>query len=162
MPAAQCSMPLHASWSAHSVPSVTGACLHAFADTSHVSVVHALPSSQATGLPPVHTPALHAPPHVALVEQGAPSLPGAVPQPATASQTSALHGLPSSHTSATPAAQAPAWQTSRPLQTLPSEQGTPFVTGTWTQPLAPDPQASAVHGLPSSQEADAPPVHAPD
>jgi hypothetical protein len=68
--------------------------------------------------------------------------------------------LPSSHSGAAAATQAPAWQVSTPSQKSRSAQLVPFATGVCVQPPAGS-QASAVHGLLSSHGAAALAVHAP-
>ena len=53
---------------------------------------------------------------------------------ATGSQLSAVQTLASLQSSGVPAVQMPAWQVSSPLQTSPSAQDVPFVTGAFWQP----------------------------
>ena len=87
---------------------------------SHASVVHGLLSLQFVPLPVTHAFWLHVSP----VVHGFPSLHAALlavcAQPLLGSQTSSLHGLPSSQTNALPWLHAPALQTSVVVQTLPS------------------------------------------
>jgi hypothetical protein len=61
------SAPLQTFVSAHDVPSNAGVCWQPVC-ASHVSVVHALPSSQSSGAPGVHAPPWHvsAPSHTEL------------------------------------------------------------------------------------------------
>src|SRR5262245_44417627 len=66
-------------------------------------------------------------------------------QPRRASQVSVVHGLASLQFGAVPGAHVVPWQTSRPLQALPSEHGVPSATTALTQePLL---HTSVVHGL---------------
>src|SRR5262249_4733365 len=67
------------------------------------------------------------------------------------SQVSVVQGLPSLQFGAGPPVQTPAWQTSAPLQALPSEQAVPFGRMLfWQLPLL---HTSAVQALPSLQSA---------
>jgi hypothetical protein len=69
-------------------------------------------------------------------------------QPVDGLQASVVHGLLSLQLSGVPVVQAPAWQVSAPLQTLPSLHEMPFGAATcWQVPAL---QESVVHGLPSS------------
>jgi len=81
-------------------------------------------------------------------------------QPATGSQLSVVHTLPSLQLSAVPAVHTAAWQVSLPLHTLLSPQGVPFGAGVVVQPVTGS-QPSVVHTLPSSQSSAVPAVHTP-
>ena len=92
-----------------------------------------LPSSQFSGVPAVQVPAwqVSAPLQTSPSAQEVPSATGVFWHPSTASQESAVQGLPSSQFSGVPAVQVPAWQVSDPLQTSPSAQDAPSATGTF-------------------------------
>jgi hypothetical protein len=156
--ALQTSAPLQASPSEQEAPGVTGAWVQP-STASHASTVQGFPSSQAGGVPVTQAPAplqASAPLQALPSEQEAPAATGAWVQPSAASQASAVHGLPSPQAGGVPVTQAPAaLQVSAPLQALPSEQEVPAATGAWVQPSTAS-QASAVHGLPSSQEGAVP------
>src|SRR4051794_14533313 len=92
-------------------------------------------SSRVHGLPSAHA---------------APSL-GACTHPAEGLQESSEHGLSTTQSIALPARQVPLWQTSGPLQALPSSQAEPFGMFANVQVPVAWMQASLVHGLPSSQ-----------
>src|SRR5262245_32805153 len=118
----------------------------------HVSVVHALLSSQLSVVPALHVPAWQ----VSAPLQALPSL-HEVPfgaarfrQPSTASHESTVHGLVSAQLSDVPAAHTPAWQVSTPLHALPSVQELPSDRATLRHPASGS-HESAVHGLLSLQ-----------
>jgi hypothetical protein len=71
-----------------------------------------------------------------------------------------VHWLPSLQSSGVPAVQVPAWQVSVPLQSVPSRQGVPSVTGGFWQPRS-ESQLSAVQTFPSSQFGGGPPIQIP-
>ena len=79
-------------------------------------------------------------------------------QPVAGLQESLVHGLPSSQLAATPGTQVPPAQASPMVHALPSVQAS--VVWACTQPAAGS-HVSAVHGLPSSQFAPEPAMHAP-
>jgi len=122
------------------------------------SVVQALLSSQANAAPGTHTPLAQASSTV----QALPSVQAMVllvnVQPLAGLQASVVHGLPSLHASAVPAAQAPLAQMSPLVQALPSLHGA--VLSLWLQPFCAS-QTSVVHGLLSSHGAKLPPVQTP-
>jgi hypothetical protein len=83
--------------------------------------------------------------------QLAPFVTGVAVQPVAGLHPSVVHTLLSLQTSATPAAQTPAWQVSAPLHRLPSPHDVPFATtGFAHTPLL---QTSSVHGFASLQSA---------
>jgi hypothetical protein len=147
----QVSLPLHTLPSGHGVPPGTVTKAQPLAGLQP-SVVQALPSLQTSGVPPLHVPLwqLSAPLQALPSRQGVPLARGAFAQPKTALQVSPVHGLPSPQASGVPAAQAPAWQVSLPLQTVPSAQGVPLSIGVCAHPLA-GVQVSVVHALASLQ-----------
>src|SRR5690242_2447485 len=120
-PAWQDSAPLQASPSLHGAPSVTGVLLQP-ASGSQLSVVQALPSSQAGGVPAAHVPAtqVSAPLHASPSLHEEPSATATCVQPRIGSQESVVHGLPSSQDRAVPAMHVPPLQDSLPLQASPS------------------------------------------
>ena len=156
-PLAQASLVVHAEPSLQVVPSLTAALVHPLA-ASHPSVVHALPSSQLATPLGLHTPAVQTSP----VVQASLSVHALVllvlVHPSLASHPSLVHGLLSSQLGALPPLQTPATQASPVVHALASSQGT--LAAAWVQPLALS-QASAVHGLLSSQLGGLPPTHAP-
>ena len=81
-------------------------------------------------------------------------------QPAFGSQVSVVHGLLSAQLTGVPGWQTPAWQTSTPLQRLPSLHGVPSGATPCWQP-ATGSQVSVVHGLASAQVSAVPAVHTP-
>jgi len=97
-PPSQSSMPLHTFPSEHDAPADAGTW-RTPAMGSHVSVVHALPSSTTRGVPALHTPA---PSHVSRPlqmfpsEHDVPPAAGAWRIPLTGSQLSTVQGFPSS------------------------------------------------------------------
>ena len=124
-----------------------------------LSVVHALLSLQTTVVPPPHTPLAQASLLVHTLPSSHGPLLAASTQPASASQLSAVHTLPSSQLSVpAPPLQVPAPQASPTLQALPSLH--PAVLLTYTQPLA-ESQPSLVHGLPSTQVGPGPGTQLP-
>ncbi len=117
--------------------------LHTSAAPLHV------PPAQASG--PVHALlSLHA------------SVLSACAQPVVGLQVSVVHSTPSSQPSALPAVQAPAWQLSATVHTLPSaSQPVPLVTGAKTHAPVEVLQLSDVQLLPSLQVIALPALHAP-
>ena len=132
------------------------------ASGSHESVVHGLLSLQLRFVPGVQTPAwqVSAPLHTLPSLQELPLGMAACWHPETGSQESFVHEFPSSQLGAVPAAHAPAWQVSAPLQALPSLQPVPSATAVFRQPAAGS-QESAVHGFPSLQLRGGPAVQLP-
>ncbi len=145
------------------LPSVQIAVLLAWAHAPvlavHESLVHTLPSSQLTATPGTHAPPLQTSPLV----QPLPSLQIAVLllcwQPASLSQLSLVHGLPSSQLSAPPATQLPPLQVSPTLHTLLSVHGAVLLVE--TQPWLGS-QTSSVHGLLSLHTTFEPGTQPPD
>jgi hypothetical protein len=131
-PARQVSAPLHRLLSAQLVPSVTGVCAHAPL-ASQVSVVHGLPSSQ---LPPddVQVPFWQVPvPQTLAPVQVVPLGAFMRTQPLVGLQEATWQVLGLVQVSGVPGWQTPAWHISLPLQTLPSLQLVPSVTGGFEQ-----------------------------
>jgi len=132
------------------------------ATASHASTVHGSLSLQLSGVP--GTQALFWQVSVPLQalpsEQDVPLATAVCWQPATASQPSTVHGLPSLQLGGVPAVQVPFWQLSAPLHRLPSAQERPFGTAVCLQPVTGS-QVSVVHGLPSSQLGGVPGMHVP-
>ena len=151
----------HASLLVHALPSSQASVFGAYRQPVaglQLSVVHKLPSLQTSAVPrqepPLHvSPWLHALPtlqaEVLLVNTQA---------PVAKLQLSVVQELLSLHTVAAPAAQAPLAHASPTVHGLPSLHGELF--GTWLHPVL-APQASLVHGLPSSQFRFAPALHTP-
>ena len=160
-PAWHVSAPLHTLRSRHGVPLSTGVCRQP-KTASHVSVLQTLPSSQLSGVPAAQAPAwqVSLPLHTLPSLHEVPFRTGALTQPATASQLSAVQTLPSLQLSAVPGVHTPFWQVSLPLQTLPSGQAIPLATGTFWQPTT-GWQLSVVHTVPSLQLSATPGVHTP-
>ena len=106
----QVSVPLQALPSLQDVPFATGG----FWQTPAVQTfeVQEFPSAQSLPLSQGRQPAM-----------------GALLQPVLALQVSVVQALPSSQSGVEPAAQAPLWQVSVPLQAFPSLQDVPLVTG---------------------------------
>jgi hypothetical protein len=75
-------------------------------------------------------------------------------------QLSVVHASPSSQSSGAPAAHAPLWQVSLPLQTFPSAHAVPSLTGVLVQPKTGS-QVSVVQTLLSLHEGGLPAVQAP-
>jgi len=71
-------------------------------------------------------------------------------QPVSASHESVVHELLSLQLGGVPGTHVPAWQTSRPLQTLPSPHEVPFAAAVWRQPPTGS-HESAVHVFESAQ-----------
>ena len=124
------------------------------------------PSSTLAGVPPWHWPcALQVWPllHTSLLVHEVPA--GTrlcVIAPVDESQTSAVHGLPSSSTGGIPAAQVPAaLHVSLPLHAFPSEHELPAATGECAIPVAGS-QLSVVHGLLSSIAGAVPAIQVPE
>jgi hypothetical protein len=133
-----------------SVPSATAVYWHPEPETQ-VSVVHGLLSLH--GVPDAGT---HNPDRHVAEPQRLPSV-HAVPsarllcwQPATGSQESVVHALPSSQLGGVPGVHPPDWQVSKPLQTLPSLQPVPFGAAVCWQPFTGS-HESTVHGEVSVQ-----------
>jgi len=115
------------------------------------SVVHALASSQESGVPAVHVPPwqVSRPLHTVASAHAVPLATAACWQPTVELHESVVHTLPSSQLSAAPGVHTAAWQVSTPLHALPSEHEVPLATaGFWHCPPL---HRSAVHGLPSTQ-----------
>lgn len=129
---------------------------------AHMSIVHAMPSSQSSAIPALHVPAIvqvSKPLHALESEHDAPGVAMLV-QPAVGSQASAVHAWLSLQFRAEPGMHEPrALHVSAPLQTLPSLHEAP-VFGVWTQPVA-GLQVSVVHSLLSSQDGATPFTHTP-
>src|SRR5262249_20076112 len=119
-------------------------------------------SSQTSGAPAMQVPARHvsAPLQTLPSLQAVPSSTGVYTQLRTGSQASVVQGLLSVQLSAAPAGQTPPWQTSLPLQTLPSLHGVPLMSGVLMHPRIGS-QASDVQRLLSSQLSAVPAVQAP-
>jgi hypothetical protein len=161
VPVWQVSAPLQALPSVHEVPLATLVFWQPVAGT-HESLVHALPSLQLGAVPAVHAPLWQ----VSTPLQALPSV-QVVPfatttfwQPEAGTQESVVHGFESLQLGGVPAAQAPAWQVSAPLQVSPSLHGLPLATAVWRQPPAPS-QVSVVQGLLSLQSRPPPGAHTP-
>jgi hypothetical protein len=127
-----------------------------------LSAVHTLPSLQLSAVPGVQVP----PWQVSAPLQTLPSL-HAVPfasgvfvHPVTGSQASVVHTFASLQVRGVPAVQVPLWQTSLPLQTVPSPHAVPFSTGVCEQPTTGS-QLSVVQTLLSLQLRAVPAVHVP-
>ena len=107
-PAVHVSAPSHRSTSAQDVPSGDAAKTQPVAGRQAL-VVHALPSSQASGVPDVeHTPAVHvsAPSHRSASAHEVPSVTGENTQPPVAGlHELVVHGLPSSQATGVPEAE---------------------------------------------------------
>jgi hypothetical protein len=103
----------------------------------HESVVHALPSSQLTGVPGAQTPLwqLSAPLHVLPSVHDVPFKTALLVQPNAGSQASVVHTLLSLQLIGAPAVQVPPWHVSVPLQTLPSRHDVPLSTAVLAQPV---------------------------
>ena len=86
---------------------------------------------QVGGVPGVQTPdwQVSSPLQTLLSTHGVPFATGVRWQPAFGSQVSVVHGLLSAQLTGVPGWQTPAWQTSTPLQRLPSLHDAPSVTG---------------------------------
>jgi hypothetical protein len=109
----------------------------------HASIVHGLASLQS-----------------AFTTQAAHPEMGVCWQPLVELQLSTVQAFESLQLSAVPAAQTPAWQTSVPLQTVPSAHDVPFATAVCRQPKVAS-QVSIVQALPSSQLGGVPGVQFP-
>ena len=122
-------------------------------ETSHASVVQALPSSQPSRVPLKHAPPPHTSPlvHAFPSEHAVTALVCAQPTPVW--QLSSVQELPSSHPSVCVPRQLPLMQMSKSVHGSPSLQ--PAVLAPLTQPLK-TPHASSVHGLLSSHVVAAP------
>jgi hypothetical protein len=156
------SCPLHAVGSSQAVPVATAVCLTPL-DASHESAVQGFSSSVGSGVPAAQVPvALHVscPLQTVASSQAVPVPTGVCFTPATGSQLSAVHGLPSSVAGGVPGLHIPTWQVSRPLHTVASSQAVPFVTAVWITP-ATGSHESAVHELPSSMAGGVPAMHMP-
>jgi len=152
--------PAQASFAVHTLLSLQGAvlsaCLHP-AETSQLSAVHGLPSSQPSAAPALQVPLAHTSPAVhALLSLHAWVL-FALTQPVAVEHESVVQLLASSQPSAVPPHK-PFVQTSLPVQALPSSHAA--VLFACLQPL-PTLQESTVHALLSSQFVMAPPVQVP-
>jgi hypothetical protein len=145
----------------HALQPAMGVCWQPLTELQE-SVVQAFPSLQLSAVPAAHVPfwQVSAPLQTLLSEHAVPFRTAVVVQPKAGLQLSVVHTFPSSQTSAAPAVHTPAWQVSGPLQTFPSEHGTPFSTVVATQPLA-GLQLSVVQGLPSLQTSGVPALHVP-
>jgi len=129
IPAWHVSAPLHTLPSLHEVPFATAMCWQPVTG-SQASVVQRFKSSQLRAAPDVHTPDWHvsAPLHTLPSLHEVPFASTVCRHPLSGSQVSVVHGLLSLQLSAVPAMQAPAWQVSAPLHTLPSLHEVPFVS----------------------------------
>ncbi len=118
--------------------------------SEQVSVVHGLPSSHGSGVPPTHFLSQHSSPIVQASpsSHGTPLLHSNL-QPNHGWQLSFVQTLPSSQTFGLPGVHAPSLQWSPIVQTLPSLQGAPSLS-TCVQPRAGS-QLSTVHLFPSLQ-----------
>jgi hypothetical protein len=161
-PARQVSVPSQTFPLLQSVPSAT-AVKRQPRTGSHVSFVHGLLSSHGVPELGTHAPArqVAAPPQIDAAVHAVPSASAECRQPVTASHESVVQGLPSSQLGAVPGTQAPPWQTSRPLQALPSLQPVPFGTALCWQPRTGS-HESAVHGDESAQLSGVPGWQMPD
>src|SRR5438093_388430 len=128
----------------------------------HVSVVHALPSSQLRGVPTVQIPDRHvsAPLHTLPSLHEVPLKTAGCWHPVTGSQMSVVHGFPSSQLRDDPAVQVPDRHVSAPLHTLPSLHEVPLASAVRRHPLSGS-QVSGVQGLLSLQLSAVPAVQAP-
>jgi hypothetical protein len=147
--------------SLHDVPLRTGVLAQPVAG-AQVSVVQMLPSLQLSGAAAVHTPLwqVSSPSQASPSAQEDPFGTAVVRHPVAGSQLSVVQTLPSLQVSGVPAVQAPLWQVSLPLHTLPSAQAVPFRTGVLEQPKIAS-QVSVVHGFASLQLRIGPAVHDP-
>src|SRR5439155_908786 len=117
----QVSLPLQRFPSAQEVPLRAAVCVQPKTG-SQASLVQGLPSSQLSGVPPVHVPfwQVSAPLQRVPSGQEVPLAALVCWQPSRGSQESVVHGLPSLQSSAVPAVHVPPWQVSAPSQTVPS------------------------------------------
>jgi len=126
------------------------------AAASQLSVVQGFWSSQGIWAPAAQLPPTHASPVLqTLLSEHVAAL-AMCTQPASASQESSVHGLPSSQPRAEPGAQMPEVQTSPSVHALPSLHAPPV--DVCTQPPVAS-QLSSVHALPSEQFRPVPGVH---
>lgn len=149
-PAWQRSAEVQALPSEHAVPSAAAECAHAPLRARHSSSVQLSESAQDSG-EPAQTPAEHRSEvvHGLPSEQGAPSAAALKTHPVPATHSSRVQALPSLQLTKAPVHE-PVLQVSDWVQMLLSSHAVPLATTTETQ--MPDAsQASAVHGLPSSQ-----------
>ncbi len=151
-PAEQRSVVVQASPSAQA--SVLFVCTQP-SESSQLSVVHTLSSSQSGATPPAHDLLLH----VSAVVQALASSQGrvlaALTQPCVGSQLSVVHRLLSSQSGATPPWQTPLEQVSLSVHALPSSHAT--VLFVWAHPDVGS-QLSVVHTSLSLQLSAGPPV----
>jgi len=128
-----------------------------------MSIVHALPSSQMSGVPALQVPAIvqvSNPLHALLSEHDVPPGSGMYAQPVAGSQASAVHAWLSLQVSGVPGMHEPSeLHSSAPLQALPSEHAAP-VFGVAVHPVA-GLQESVVQVLLSSHVSGTPATHAP-
>src|SRR5439155_22770282 len=129
-PAWQVSTPLQRSPSGQGVPFASAVCRQP-ASGSHVSVVQGLASAQLRADPGVQAPAwqVSAPLHTFPSLHDVPFATARLPQPATGSQLSVVHGLLSLQLGGAPGAHTPGWQVSAPLHAFPSLHGAPASSG---------------------------------
>jgi hypothetical protein len=155
---------VHALLSLQTVPLVTAGFEQVPVVGSQRSCVHALPSPQLFGAPPVHTPAWHVSP----VVHAFPSL-HAVPfaadgceqVPVPVLHKSCVQTSPSLQSFVVPAVQVPLWHVSLRVHALASLQAVPFATAVLAQLPVVVSHVSVVHELPSLQSLVAPAVHVP-
>jgi hypothetical protein len=91
---------------------------------------------------------------------GVPLVTGVELQPVSGLHVSVVHAFESLQLSAVPAVQVPLWQTSAPLQALPSVHDVPLATAEFTQPVVAL-HESVVQGFASLQEIALPAVQVP-
>jgi hypothetical protein len=134
--ALQVSIPLQTLLSVEqSVPAGRGVWLTPVAG-SQLSTVHALPSSMTGGVAGWHEPLeLHVAGAHASLEHEVPGATGVCVTPSSGSHWSAVHGLPSSIATRTPATHVPALHVSPTVHAL-TEQAVPVGTGVVVQPDA--------------------------
>ena len=127
--ALQISLPLQALPSEHEVPAATATWVTP-ATGSQLSVVHGLLSLVGGGVPAIQTPdplQVSLPLQTLASAHEVPAAAGVCVTPATGSQLSDVHGLPSSTATAEPGMQAPSWQASPAVQALLSLHAVPLV-----------------------------------
>jgi hypothetical protein len=158
----QISLPLQALLSEHPVPFRTGSAVQPKSGLQ-LSSVHGFESSQLTAVPAPHVPSvqLSLPLQTLPSEHDVPFRTATARQPATASQESVVHRLPSLQTRVVPAVQAPALHVSLPLQRVASGQAVPLATGVALQPEV-GRHASFEQGFRSLQTSAVPAVQMPD
>jgi hypothetical protein len=152
---------LQSAFTLHEVQPEMGVCAQPLT-VLQLSAVHALPSLQLRAVPAVQVPPwqVSAPLQMFVSAHDVPFRTAVAVQPKTGLHPSVVHTFPSLQLSGVPAVQAPLWQLSAPLHTLPSRQGVPFRTAVFVQPVA-GLQASVVHTFESLQLGGVPAAHPP-